>query len=177
MINVLKYLEKEDKCIECKGTGFLVEPIDKHPKVEKCTKCQNSGKQKTIWAIISAKCEWREKCEENCDSCHEVPCIESWDLKGSNFDFKLNTREKQDCFFSGGTYCNAAPTCWAFKPRIIKGKVLEAIRFEKASYSGFEGIIDKKDALSPKQHLWIINQGLKDGNYIFLICEKIAKEL
>jgi len=53
-----------------------------------------------------------------------------------------------------------------------EGKVLEVIRFEKASYSGFEGIIDKKDALSPKQHLWIISQGLKDGNYVLLELEK-----
>jgi hypothetical protein len=138
MINVLKYLENTHSGV----------------------------KEDSICAIVSAKCEWREKCEENCDSCQEVPCIESWDLKGSTFDFKLNTKECKDCVCYLGGMNSRNISC--FEPRIIKGKVLEAIRFEKASYSGFEGIIDKKDALSPKQHLWIINQGLKDGDYILL---------
>ena len=94
MINVLKYLEKEDKCIECKGSGKQESQIFGSCR---CALCKCSGKQKTRWVIFSSICEWREKCEKNCDSCQEVPCIESWDLQGSTFEFKLNTNECKDC--------------------------------------------------------------------------------
>jgi hypothetical protein len=150
MINVLKYLENTHSGV----------------------------KEDSMWAIISAKCEWREKCEENCNSCQKVPCIESWDLKGSTFDFRLDTKECDDCQTTIGVndkfYCpEFKKDKLCFEPRIIKGKVLEVIRFEKASYCGMEGIIDKKNILSPEQHLWIINQGLKDGDYILLELELV----
>jgi hypothetical protein len=161
MINVLKYLENTHSGV----------------------------KEDSMWAIVSAKCEWREKCEENCKLCDEDPCNEDIHLlKGHVLDFALNTKECKDCInwwdFRGKKNQKKRIDCAmklidskkemdCFEPRIIKGKVTEAIRFEKASYCGMEGIIDKKNILSPEQHLWIINQGLKDGDYILLELELV----